>query len=149
MAFSDYMAIGLQSYMDFALPTDMPPSPAGGLFIALHTADPTALCDQGELVDPTFGAYARAPIELGPTAGATSQDIWNISPVIFPAATNTVATPITHYSIWDLQVAGNPLCYGVLDASTAWTTGVQIAIQTNLLRIALPTVPLTGCVPVP
>ena len=146
MAFTNYMAQGLQNYLS-APGVAMPVTPAPNLFLALHDASPDADALLGEIA--AYGGYARTPIILSPTAGADSQDLWNDQPVIFPVATANGALPILYYSIWDAQVAGNPICWGALDAATNWVLNSQIALATNLLRVQMPTSIMENCTPAP
>ena len=146
MAYTNFMAQGLQNYLS-APGVALPVTPAPNLFLALHDASPDADAILGEII--AYGGYARSAIILSATAGADSQDLWNDVPVIFPVSTANGASPITHYSIWDAQVGGNPLCWGALDAATNWVLNSQIALATNMLRVELPTSVMTGCVPVP
>ena len=71
-----------------------------GLYLALHTADPT---DAGSGAEVTGGSYARASLTFGAASGGVSS---NTNTGTY---TNMPTAAVTHIAIWDASTAGNLL----------------------------------------
>jgi hypothetical protein len=107
---SDYLEGQLRAHIfrtaSFTKPT--------GLFVSLHTANPT---DAGNGAEVSGGAYARvsrAPLDANWTApDATGGVTANAAAITFPAPTANWGV-VTHFAIWDASTAGNMLVYGAL-----------------------------------
>lgn len=100
----------------------------GDRYLALHTEDPTNACDVGELSGDN---YARVLIPLSTTQLDKGKGLVNSEVLVFPVASGTKATPITHASIWDNTVGGTPLTYGALTAPATWTSGSSLSLAVN------------------
>lgn len=118
MSYGNYLKIELQDH----LWRDTPYSPPATVYLALHTADPTAEDNTATELTIGDGAYARLAI-------ATSNAAWtapalsggrvvtaNVDTLTFPEATADWAAgaPITHFSLRDAATGGNLLRYGAL-----------------------------------
>lgn len=91
-------------------------SPPETVYVALHTADPTAA---GTGAEVSGGSYARQPIAFDAfSSGATA----NTSDITFPTATADWGT-VTHFAIRDADSGGNLMYFGALTASKAVGTG--------------------------
>ena len=86
-----------------------------GLYLALHTADPTIAGTVGELTTATYTTYARQVVAFNAISTATTI---NTSTVTFPAFVGADQT-VTHWSIKDASslVTYNTLLFGALTAA--------------------------------
>jgi hypothetical protein len=116
---SDYLEVQLRAHI-FRTASFTKPS---GLFVSLHTADPT---DAGTGTEVTGGSYARvarAPLDANWTAASGTDGITtNAAAVTYPAPTANWGT-VTHFGIWDASTAGNLICYGPLGTSKTINNG--------------------------
>lgn len=108
--------------------TPIPAYAGANRWVALHTVDPTKTCLIGEL---STGNYSRVQLPLIDQAGADGNDLTNNSILVFPLASATIAEQITHFSIWDNQVGGTPITYGVLSTPVNWTQGSSLSLAVN------------------
>lgn len=109
----------------------------GSVYVALHTADPTAAGNVGEL---TIGAnsYARVAVTndaagFPPASGGVKS---NAAAVTFPTATGSWGT-VTHFSVKDAASGGNTLFYGALSASKTVASGDTISIPAGQLVLTI------------
>lgn len=92
-----------------------------GLWVSLHTADPT---EAGTGTEVSGGSYARAQLNPAdanfdaPVDGATQ----NSAAITFPAPTANWGV-VTHFATWDAASAGNMLHYGALAQSKTINNG--------------------------
>jgi hypothetical protein len=111
----------------------------GTLYIALHTADPTATGNVGELAIGV-GGYARAPVTVGdasfsaPASAGAERFVANTGVLTFGTATAALGT-VTHYSIKDAATAGNTLYYGALSAARTIANGDPIQVPAGGITI--------------
>ena len=109
-AMSDYLEVQLRAHVfrtaSFTKPT--------GLWVSLHTADPT---DAGTGTEVTGGSYARvarAPLDANWTAASATDGVTtNAAAVTFPAPTANWGV-VTHFGIWDAATTGNLIAHGAL-----------------------------------
>lgn len=115
---SDYLEGVLRGHL-FRSATFAKPA---GLWVSLHTVDPT---DAGVGAEVTGGSYVRVsvpPSDASWTAASATDGLTdNAAAITFPAPTAGWGT-VTHFGIWDAAIAGNLICYGAL-ASTATING--------------------------
>lgn len=96
-----------------------------GLYISLHTADPTDAANGAE-VTTVATAYARVLVtpSTGNWAGTNSAGQTTLSSgtggqssnngtITFPSPTGSWGS-VTHFGVWDLQTSGNLLVFGAL-----------------------------------
>lgn len=118
-------------------------TPPTALWVAIHTADPTAVGNVGELSTSGTG-YVR--FKLNPNSGASPKwrlaapdgiryVVKNLDAVIFgPALTDWGS--ITHMSFWDAVTAGNPWYQGSLTSPrTVQTDGTLSDLSDDLVLI--------------
>lgn len=99
-----------------------------GLYISLHTADPTDAANGAE-VSTSATAYARTLVTPNTTnwagtqsAGSTTASTGvggvssNNGTITFPAPTGSWGV-VTHFGVWDASTSGNLLVFGALGAS--------------------------------
>jgi hypothetical protein len=103
-------------------------------YVALHTADPTNACDQGEL---SGDGYSRVSTTFGLVDSVTGKMLRNNQIIVFPTGTGTKVLPITHFSIWNAVTGGTPIAYGVLSPEANWEIGVSLALAVNALAITV------------
>lgn len=82
------------------------------VYVALHTANPTADATSGTEVTGAWYARQSATFAAQSTAGQTS----NSAIITFSAVTVSTYV-VTHFSIWDASTVGNMLFYAALSAS--------------------------------
>jgi len=99
-------------------------------FVALHTGDPSEDCSLSEIAG---SGYIRTAVTLSTIEGPTGKMIRNSTIVVFPAATATIGTQISHFSIWDDASAGTPIGYGALTTPANWTDGSSLSLAVNAL----------------
>jgi hypothetical protein len=85
-----------------------------GLYLALHTADPS---DAGNLNEVVGGGYARQAVAFSPQSGSTAASSNNQN------FTNMPAVTVTHFTIRDAVTAGNALFWGVLSIVRSFSAG--------------------------
>ena len=116
---SDYLEVELRKHL---FRTGSMTKPAA-LWVSLHTADPT---DTASGAEANYGSYVRIqrdPADANWTAAsATDGNTDNAAAITFPACTSGSNT-ITHFGIWDSNVAGNMLTYGALTVSQVIAVG--------------------------
>ena len=103
-------------------------------YVALHDSDPTEDCSAGEIGGD---GYIRTAALLAVMEGASGKMLQNSQVVVFPVATGTKAGQITHFSVWDTQVAGTPIGYGQLTAPANWTSGSSLSLAINALILTI------------
>jgi hypothetical protein len=86
-----------------------------GLYLALHTANPTIAGNVGEINSAAtfYTTYARQTVAFAAIATATTQ---NSATVTFPAFVGT-DQQVSHWSIQDAVTGGNCLLFGTLSAN--------------------------------
>ena len=90
------------------------------LYIALSTADPL---DTGAgIAEPAGGAYERAQANETHFAVAANGTVTNDADIDFPACTVAWGA-ITHFAIYDANVAGNMLAHGSLSTPKTISAG--------------------------
>lgn len=99
-------------------------------FVALHTGSPSDDCSLNEI---SGNGYLRTAVTLSTIEGPTGKMIRNSNIVVFPAATGTIGSQITYFSIWDTQSGGSPIGYGALTTPANWTNGSSLSLAVNAL----------------
>ena len=100
--------------------------PAANLFVALSTADP--LDTGANLAEPLGGGggfpggYARATANASHFAAAANGIVTNDADIAFPTATLSWGT-ISHFAIYDANLAGNMIAHGALAVPKAVAAG--------------------------
>lgn len=116
---SDYLEDQLRKHL-FRTATFAKPA---GLWVSLHTANPT---DAGTGIEVAGGSYARVavpPLDANWSAGTPTDGITtNVADIVFPAPTANWNI-VTHFGVWDAAVGGNLLCYGALTQSKTINNG--------------------------
>ena len=85
-----------------------------GLFVSLHTADPTDAATGAEVSGGSYARVTRAPLDANWTAASSTDGITtNAAAVTFPAPTANWGV-VTHFAIWDASTAATCSCYGAL-----------------------------------
>jgi hypothetical protein len=108
---SDYLETNLRGYLFRTQATFAKPS---GLWISLHTADPTDAGTGAEVTGGSYARVARAPLDANWTGASGTNGLTDNAAVItFPAPTANWGV-VTHFAIWDASTAGNMLIYGAL-----------------------------------
>jgi hypothetical protein len=114
------------------------PTPSHGtLYVCLHTADPTITGAVGEV---SGNGYVRASIANNTTnfpaasAGVKS----NATAIVFPAATGSGWSTVTHYSVKDASSGGNCLAYGPLAASKTVVATDVVTIAVGGMSLSMP-----------
>lgn len=112
-------------------------SKTGNVYAALHTADPTAAGNVGELTIGT-NAYARVAVTNDGTGfpAASGGVKSNGAAVTFPAATGSWGS-VTHFSIKDASTGGNTLFYGSLTTAKTVASGDTISIPAGQLVLTI------------
>jgi hypothetical protein len=106
-------------------------TPAGTVYVALFTSDPTDTAGGGTEV--TGGAYARTAVTFG---AAASGAVANSGAVNFPTATADWGT-VTHVALMDAASAGNKLWSGALTVSRNVTNGTAFSFAIGDLTVSL------------
>ena len=107
------------------------------IYVALSTAEP--LEDGSGVAEPAGNGYARVATTPADWNDATLADpsvINNASAITFPQATGAWGT-ITHFALYDAEVAGNYLGGGPLGTSKAPTTGDIPSFAAGELNVTL------------
>lgn len=108
--------------------------PAANLYVALSTADPL---DTGAgIAEPAGGSYARALANASHFASAANGAVTNDADIPFPTATLAWGT-ITHFAIYDANVAGNMLAHGSLATPKAVSAGDTAKFVTADIVVSL------------
>ena len=107
---SDYLEVQLRAHVfrtgSFTKPT--------GLWVSLHTADPTDAGTGTEVSGGSYARVARAPLDANWTAASATDGVTtNAAAVTFPAPTANWGV-VTHFGIWDAATTGNLICHGAL-----------------------------------
>jgi hypothetical protein len=108
--------------------------PAANLFVALSTADP--LDTGANIAEPSGGSYARATANASHFAAAANGIVTNDADIAFPACTVAWGT-ISHFAIFDANVAGNMLAHGSLAVPKAVAAGDTAKFVTGDIVISL------------
>jgi hypothetical protein len=98
-----------------------------GLWLAMHTADPTEV---GNIAEVVGGGYARQTITFSPQSGSTaaSSNAQNF--------TNMPALTVTHFTIKDAVTAGNTLFWGVLSIQRTLSAGDPLSYAAGQILIS-------------
>lgn len=83
--------------------------------------------DEGGLVEPSSGSYARTAISFG---AASSRRVTQSADVEFPTATAEWGW-VTHYAVMDALTSGNMLAYGRLTTARQIVTNNTLTIPTS------------------
>jgi hypothetical protein len=95
----------------------------GGLWISLHTADPTDAGTGAEVTGGSYARVARAPLDANWTAASATNGLTdNAAAITFPAPTANWGV-VTHFGIWDAATTGNLLIYGALTTPKTINSG--------------------------
>lgn len=134
MALSDYLE---NAYLNWYRGTAVPAAPATTYF-ALFTADPTDAGTGAEVATTT--GYARealaSTIWTAPADdGAGLLTIQNNADFDMNEFTSSVASPVTHWGLFDAATAGNLLDYGAFDASQTFGVGSIPRIKAGQLKL--------------
>ena len=107
--FSDYLENELLDHLFGCGTKDY--TPPADLYLALSTADPL---DTGAgIAEPVGGAYERAQCDETDFGNAANGTVTNTVDIPFPACTVSWGN-ITHFAIYDANVAGNMMAHGSL-----------------------------------
>lgn len=101
------------------------------IWVGASTADP--LDDASGLAEPVGGSYARVEVAAWSRAG---NEVDNDAEIAFPEATGDWGT-ITHFALFDADVAGNMLGHGSLTAPKVIDTGDTIKFPAGDCNITL------------
>ena len=112
-------------------------SKTGNVYAALHTADPTAAGNVGELTIGTNG-YARVAVTNDGTGfpAASGGVKSNGAAITFPVATGSWGS-VNHFSIKDASTGGNTLFYGSLTTAKTVASGDTISIPAGQLVLTI------------
>lgn len=99
-----------------------------GLYVALHTADPTDAATGAEI---SGGSYARQAVTLGAPASGVSSNTNVLAWTNLPAAT------LNFGSLWDASTAGNMLAHSPLTATQVVALGDNYSIGVGGLTFTL------------
>lgn len=83
----------------------------GGVFVALHTADPGANGSASEVDASLDTDYARQATSFAPASGGRTQ---NTTPLSWTVNSASPGYTVTHLSLWDAATGGNSLFVGEL-----------------------------------
>ena len=97
-------------------------------YLALHHADPTSSCAVQELDGDN---YSRVLIPVSIINLPKGKGIVNSEVLVFPVASGTKVSQITHGSIWDSLNGGTPITYGALTAPANWVSGHSLSLVVN------------------
>ena len=140
---------GLSKYLALALfnsslnPVRAAFTPPAGLWLGLHTSAPS---DSTYGTEATYGAYARqalnsltAELAAETVDGDVDVIVTNGSAIVFPASTGPSGQTITHWAIWDSEVAGdgNILYSGNLGSSRLIVVGDSVVVPERNITITL------------
>lgn len=100
---------------------------AGGDYLALATADPTAAGDN------LIAAAGRVEIDLGREAGDPAGEIKNLAGVDF--APTALVENATHFAIMDAETGGNVRAWGVLVDDGGNAVTVSQSTADDILRV--------------
>lgn len=98
-----------------------------GLFVQLHTADPT---DAGTTA--VASNNTRTSVTFGAASAGTSANTTAVTWASVPASET-----YSHFTIWDASTSGNPLIRGALTAPQAVVTGNTFTIPIGSLTVSL------------
>lgn len=116
--FSDYLEDELMDHIFGCNTTNY--VPPADLYLALSTADPL---DTGAgIAEPAGGSYERAQCDETDFGASAAGIVTNTVEIPFPAATLAWGN-ITHFAIFDANVAGNMMAHGSLAAPKTVASG--------------------------
>lgn len=113
-------------------------SPLTNLYVALHTADPTASGTQTSS-EVAYSTYARTPVARSPgspawtitTVGSTGSASPN-SNIVFPAPSSTPGLTATFFSVGTLVTGTGKILYsGTITSPITLTSGVPPTLLTS------------------
>lgn len=117
--------------------------PPTDLWLSLHTSAPS---DSTYGHEATFGGYVRQPLNsltadpLTETAGG-NVDIFvtNGSALVFPESTGPAGQIVSHWAIWDSQVAGegNILYSGALASPRLIVVGDSVVVPEGAIQLTI------------
>lgn len=140
---------GVSKYLALALfnmslnPVRAAYTPPLGLWIALHTSAPS---DASYGKEATYAGYARQPLNsltattVAETAGGdVDVRVTNGSAVVFSPSTSGSSQTITHWAIWDSELAGdgNILYSGALGAPRLIVLGDSVVIPETSIGLLI------------
>jgi len=117
-------------------------SPAGTLYLGLHTGSPEA--DGADEVTATSYGYARVDVGTSSNSGSamfaydSSNYRWdNQATIQFAQASGGDWGTVTHAALWDSSSSGNCIAYVQLASSTSITDGKQASFAANTLQFTV------------
>lgn len=116
-----------------------PSTAAGSLYLALHTADPTAAGNQSSS-EATYTGYARQAIARSAAGfddnGSGGQE--NQAEIVFPAKSGGADQTVTHWSVGLASSgAGQIAWFGTLGASQLVSNGVSVTVPIGDLDLTI------------
>jgi hypothetical protein len=128
MSFTDLWEAQVLNYLFRGTALTNLPANAANFYIGLHVGG-SAPTDAGGFVEPSGGAYARVAVvrnttdwSAAATDGGANFQVTNANTVTFPQATADWGT-VTHWGIFDTNVAAQPVVFAALTQSKAVNNG--------------------------